>query len=746
MPLEVPNLDNQSWAELVQQARALIPRVAPLWTNHNPADPGITFVELFAWLAEMQLYRLNRVGGRNRELFARLAGIKRGPRRPARVDIVVQGAPSAGMFLPSGTQLVPLEGDEIVFETEADLLVTRSRLQRVIVDDGSGPVDQSAANDQFGVTFLAFGKDAHAGAEMRLGFDAFYADEDDIRLTANVVVEDLAGRCGSTNPLAIEDAPNAPATPPAELAWEYLGAAGVWNPLAPQSDETSAFLRSGAVTIPVPKDAQPERKLYWIRARIAGGYYDIEPRLRQIAVNVLPCVQRETVREELLGRSSGRPDQHFELKNGPLLFPDPDQPANVTSSQIASWDHVSNQLERTDPALAAAVTQSRATWQQAAYRQVNALSSGLAGGVNTAQPKTADGRSVASQDSTGLAQLLGNVPVVVDVDGQVWQPVSSFDDSGPTSQHYILDVDDESASIIFGNGLNGLVPARDKQIRALWYQVSAGASGNVGKNMYWKFRNAGIPGVTDLMNPTSASGGVDPESLNDLELRAQASLHRPERAVTLEDIKSLALGTPGVYVARAEAIPNCPTPEAITVVAVPKLRPGRTGPPMPPSEAFLGAVRNHLEQRRLLCDNLRVIGPPYIEVRVSAKLRVTKGASPSTVAKRANQALDRFLTGQLLPTDRSTEFEDDPQRAAAALRSPCPTRWPFGRPVFPSEVYAILDDVPGVDFASNVALEGWRGTMPVAADLAGAIPIPRTGLVFAGPHDLIAESEPGKNQ
>jgi hypothetical protein len=51
-------------ADLVQEARALIPRRAPAWTDHNVHDPGITFIELFAWLVEMQLYQLNRVGER----------------------------------------------------------------------------------------------------------------------------------------------------------------------------------------------------------------------------------------------------------------------------------------------------------------------------------------------------------------------------------------------------------------------------------------------------------------------------------------------------------------------------------------------------------------------------------------------------------------------------------------------------------------------------------------------------------
>jgi hypothetical protein len=63
MPLEIPNLDNRRWADLVEEARALIPRVAPRWTDHNVHDPGMTFIELFAWLAEMQLYQLNRVAG-----------------------------------------------------------------------------------------------------------------------------------------------------------------------------------------------------------------------------------------------------------------------------------------------------------------------------------------------------------------------------------------------------------------------------------------------------------------------------------------------------------------------------------------------------------------------------------------------------------------------------------------------------------------------------------------------------------
>lgn len=61
MPTKLPNLDDKSYAELVEDARSSIPALCPRWTDHNPSDPGIAVIELFAWLTEMMLYRTNRL-------------------------------------------------------------------------------------------------------------------------------------------------------------------------------------------------------------------------------------------------------------------------------------------------------------------------------------------------------------------------------------------------------------------------------------------------------------------------------------------------------------------------------------------------------------------------------------------------------------------------------------------------------------------------------------------------------------
>ncbi len=72
MPIPLPNLDDRTFADLAEEARTMIPGLAPGWTDHNPSDPGITLVELFAHLAEMMVYRTNQVPDANLRVFLKL--------------------------------------------------------------------------------------------------------------------------------------------------------------------------------------------------------------------------------------------------------------------------------------------------------------------------------------------------------------------------------------------------------------------------------------------------------------------------------------------------------------------------------------------------------------------------------------------------------------------------------------------------------------------------------------------------
>ena len=72
--IPLPNLDDRSYTDLVEEALALIPSYYPGWTDNNPSDPGITLIELLAWLAEMVLYRLNHIPQKNYKAFVKLVG------------------------------------------------------------------------------------------------------------------------------------------------------------------------------------------------------------------------------------------------------------------------------------------------------------------------------------------------------------------------------------------------------------------------------------------------------------------------------------------------------------------------------------------------------------------------------------------------------------------------------------------------------------------------------------------------
>ncbi len=84
MPLELPDLDDRNYDDLVQEALSMIPTYTEKWTNHNPSDPGITLIEMFAYLTEMLLYRQNQVTEANKLMFLKLL---RGPKWEQKQDL-----------------------------------------------------------------------------------------------------------------------------------------------------------------------------------------------------------------------------------------------------------------------------------------------------------------------------------------------------------------------------------------------------------------------------------------------------------------------------------------------------------------------------------------------------------------------------------------------------------------------------------------------------------------------------------
>ena len=96
MSIPLPNLDDRRWSDLVEQGRALIPLYAPEWTDHNASDPGITLMELLAWIAEADVFQLNRLTDRQRRRLLQLMDIRPRPPQPATVVVGLRLVAGAG--------------------------------------------------------------------------------------------------------------------------------------------------------------------------------------------------------------------------------------------------------------------------------------------------------------------------------------------------------------------------------------------------------------------------------------------------------------------------------------------------------------------------------------------------------------------------------------------------------------------------------------------------------------------------
>ena len=120
MPLTIPNLDDRTYQQLLDEALARIPVHNPEWTNFNHSDPGVTLLEVFAFLTENLLYRSNQIPERNRRKFLTLLGVPLQPGASARglVTFLNDRGPLTTITLNGG---VEVRAGQVPFRTEQGL-------------------------------------------------------------------------------------------------------------------------------------------------------------------------------------------------------------------------------------------------------------------------------------------------------------------------------------------------------------------------------------------------------------------------------------------------------------------------------------------------------------------------------------------------------------------------------------------------------------------------------------------------
>lgn len=164
------------------------------------------------------------------------------------------------------------------------------------------------------------------------------------------------------------------------------------------------------------------------------------------------------------------------------------------------------------------------------------------------------GANIGVADGTLNQEILLDVDIVdeslvIFVDGVPWRIYDSLGLMKSTTQGFIMQVEEDgNAYLVFGDGVNGLVPTNGAVITGS-YQTCLGASGNLPPNAINQLSGVfTLPAGSTLnaTNPDYSSGGSDFEDIDAVRNNAPRWLRTLERAVTYQDYIDVAILAPGV--------------------------------------------------------------------------------------------------------------------------------------------------------------------------------------------------------
>jgi hypothetical protein len=740
MPLQLPIIDDRRYQQLLNDSLARVPIHTPEWTNFNQSDPGVTLVQLFAFLTETLLYRANQIPDRNRIKFLQLLGIPlqpsssakgivtftnaRGPlqkitlndgievlagkipfRTTTGLDVLpVEARPYFKMKLPAPPQpqmdyykqlYASFTGQQASPDLQLYQPVPLSARVGTGVDLANETVDNALwiallvrAGDQPAGDYLPLAQKAIAGKTLNLGIVPQVSADQAQRALMPGTSADAQG----TAILNI-DIPSIPTSGglPASRQPDYRTLTSVQAPVGPDVFEVPLPdasqlvlwnnldpLESGADKLPPTLEDTNlnARIITWLRVTWPGG---VNSQVLWADINATFVSQRAHVANELLPQGTGEPDQAVMLSNRPVIADSVSLTVTAPGQNPDPWSLIDDLL--------------------------------------SAGPE---------------------VPTPDPLQPPGVQPP-------PPRPAKVFVVDQEAGQISFGDGLRGARPPFGATLRAD-YDYGAGRDGDVGEGAI----NAGpsLPAGLTVTNPVSTWGGADAETVAGGEKQIARFLAHRDRLVTAADFQTIAARTPGVDMARVEVVAaynpslarNEPgnAPGAVTLMVIPKFSSTRPDAPEPDA-LFLQAVCDYLDPRRLVTTELFLSGPEYQPIWVSVGINIVAGYNFSTadVREAVKQQIRTFVApfnadADPLPTD--TTLLATPQAPEAT------NGWPLRKPVLAGELSVEVARVPGVALINQLLLAGSTGNEVQQINMQG-LQLPRLDGIVVNIGDAVPISQ-----
>ena len=620
--LKLEQLNGQTFDDIVDTAVKEIARFDTPWNNLQAADPGMTLVDLFAWLKAIQHEYMSVILPESQRRFLELLGIRRRHARGARTVLELSGA---GRDLPIPAETKWMAGD-MTFENPQPATAFAARLVGVDFCSGEGRTRVDAARLGGGQIFPVFPGLGPEPArepreEMRLRLDRSVPPGCPFSLY--VQVHEGEGR---RSPVGEE-----PFVPLADTAWEIWTGSG-WQQAELLRDDTHAFLFSGVVTLRHGGAMAPlEGEDYVLRVRLLRDDYDLPPQLRDIRFNVLEVIQQDTlVRcDRFRGLDRLELDSDLGLWGAHRVFLEED----------GLWRETGElQIERGPSGEAAALRLPRqAEGALVLSYDEGRLPAGVVLGSGTGfsgQTVPLEGREL-HEDSLRL--LVGR-GAGGERRFQEWEKRDDLYASGPRSTHYVLDL--QRGELRFGDHIQGVMApkGRDNLLLA-GYKTCRGKASDIkaGRITAALSRSPELEAL-QVRQLIPAAGGQDAETLEETAARAGEALRSGARAVTGADYLSAVRETPGLIVDNCRVLTGFDGPEdsRLTVVVQGAGRAWRT-----PREGYERNIRAALDRRRLLNVQVHVVWPRV--VRLAVRGRIAAAPYYPDAGERVRRRVEEFV-------------------------------------------------------------------------------------------------------
>lgn len=595
----------QTFENLIAEARNQIPLYTKEWTNFNPSDPAETILENLSAFTILQQAYIDRMPEEIQEKLFAMAGFYKEKGRNARILLETKNV-SEAVRIPAGQRF---QVGDLFFETNRENILHGYALTAVYGRNRDTLTEYSYILDEdYPVDGVVFTEQPQKGMELYLVMDGIAEAGEEIIFHVRLGREFRRNAFTGENHFA-------------EIQWQCYTEKGFVNIRC--KDGTGSLLTSGELRFRMPKEKTAvyeglPKKGYVIRGILKRAEYDIPPRIAHISGFLFEVWQKET---KAICYTYGK-EQSIEL-----------------FSDILEQGYVQLYCKETQDGSYYRYEQAKPWQEKGRFYRLERLGYGIyrftfdkevfgkaPGSFENAVKLVAYSEEMMRQYDLGMVYgyddqeiILPEKHIVKDGFAVI---VERKNDDGETVYDFVKPSSEKEGELRYtlleNEGQLRIEDAANHigcRLLLGGCAVSRGTEGNIRAGS--RFHPIGYETEILFRNPAAGTGGCFPESIGEVRRRLIDDLRKHYTAVEAKDYEALVYSTPELCIHKAKAVRDA-VRNSIQVTVKPM-----SEEPFPKlSKIYENAIRERLEKARLLTVNIDLQQPVYVPVYVSGTIYV----------------------------------------------------------------------------------------------------------------------------